>query len=183
MWTGRGGTNKSWDELLRTSARAGADRQQEESTPGHKGKEKQVAAMRFASQRPAEPLRTYSRSAQASTGYRKHSAWWYSFSFNLKFTQLLESCNSLPIVLSRKSYNKLGWFWKQWCDSVLIHHCVRWEIRLALPHCLIPRYKKTKEFLGTVQKTNSRSLLLKRFRSQIIQILELSRLVFSDKSA
>lgn len=48
------------DVLLRTSAGAGEDRQQEKSTPGHKGKEKQVAAMRFASQRPTEPLRTYS---------------------------------------------------------------------------------------------------------------------------
>lgn len=49
------------DVLLRTSAGAGEGRQQEKSTPRHKGKEKQVAAMRFASQRPPEPLRTYSR--------------------------------------------------------------------------------------------------------------------------
>lgn len=121
QWTARRGTN-SWDEILRTSARAGEDRQQEESSPGHKGKEKQVATMRFASQRPAEPMRTYSRWAQASTSYRKHSAWWYSFGFNLKFTHLLESWNSLSILLSGKSWNKLGWFWKQWCNSVLIHY-------------------------------------------------------------
>lgn len=89
---------------------------------GHKGKEKQVAAKRFAFQRPAEPLRTNSSWAQASTSYRKHPAWWHFFSFNLKFTQLLESWNSLPVLLSGKSWNKLGWFWNQWCDSVLSHY-------------------------------------------------------------
>lgn len=67
-------------------------------------------------------LRTYSRWAQASTGYRKHSAWYYPFSFNLKFTQLLESWNSLPTLLPRKSWNKLGWFWQQWCNSMLMHY-------------------------------------------------------------
>lgn len=74
-WQEGGVQTSGKDVLLRTSAGAGEGRQQEKSTPGHKGKEKQVAAMRFASQRPPEPLRTYSRWAQASTGYRKHSAW------------------------------------------------------------------------------------------------------------
>jgi len=48
----------------------------EESTPEHKGKEKQIAAIRHASQRlgPTEPLKTYSRTVQVSTDYRIHSA-------------------------------------------------------------------------------------------------------------
>lgn len=62
------------DTALRTPAGAGQDRQQEQSSPGNKGNEKQVTTMRFVSQRTAEPLRSYSRWAQASTGYRKHSA-------------------------------------------------------------------------------------------------------------